>query len=120
MVPGMPELNPKEIGRRIALARKEAGGMTQDQLADLLDVSTRSVQEYEAGIRVPWRFFPRLEEIYVDKTLRWFLYGEQPPSLPSELFGEQLRLVEVRLGRLEELAQALLAALEGRGGTGTQ
>jgi transcriptional regulator with XRE-family HTH domain len=70
----------KEIGRRIALARNETGGMTQVQLAELLNVSARSVQDYEHGVTVPWRYFERLEEI-TGRPLRWFLHGEERPSV---------------------------------------
>ncbi len=92
----------KEIGQRIALARKEAGGMTQEQLAELLNVSTRSVQDYEAGETVPWKHFQLLEEIF-RKPLGWFLHGEEAtqPAAEDAVF-------EGRLERLEGLSHQVL------------
>jgi len=71
----MQQFAAREIGARIGLARKEAGGMTQEQLAELLDVSARSVQDYEAGITIPWKHFQRLEVIF-KRPMGWFLHGD--------------------------------------------
>ena len=49
--------------------------MTQEQLADLLNVSKRSVQDYEAGETIPWKHFSRLEQVF-GRDLGWFLHGE--------------------------------------------
>lgn len=66
----------KEIGGRIALARKEADGMTQRELADLLGVTERSVAAYEAGEVIPYRFMRQLEQL-INRPANWILYGEQ-------------------------------------------
>lgn len=95
----------KEIGARIAQARKEQGaGMTQEQLAELLNVSSRSVQDYEAGLTIPWKHFQRLEEIF--KTpMSWFLHGEEPASKENELAAlrEELGVVRAMLEEILEL-----------------
>jgi transcriptional regulator with XRE-family HTH domain len=66
----------KEIGERIQLARRESGGMTQRELADLLGVTERSVAAYEAGDVIPYRFIRKLEEV-LSRPATWLLYGEE-------------------------------------------
>ena len=76
----MRQFAAQEIGERIKQARLEAGGMTQEELADALDVSTRSLQAYEAGDTIPWKHFQALTRIF-DRPLEWFLHGEGPATL---------------------------------------
>lgn len=98
----MRELAGQEIGARIAQARKEAGGMTQDELADLLGVSMRSVQNYEAGEVVPWRHFELLGEIF-NRSLSWFLHGlAEPEHTESAQLADLLARLEAIVVRLEE------------------
>ena len=61
----MQQFAAQEIGARIAQARRECGGMTQEQLAELLNISTRSVQDYEAGITIPWKHFQQMTDIFL-------------------------------------------------------
>lgn len=63
------------VGKRIAQARHEAGGMTQRELADLLGVTERSVAAYEAGEVIPYRFNKELESL-LEKPRGWFLHGD--------------------------------------------
>ena len=96
----------KEIGRRIQLARKETGGMTQLQLADLLNVTGRSVQDYERGKTVPWKHFERLEEI-TGRPLRWFLHGDESPVHVARDLGDvTARQHDAIMSRLDELREA--------------
>lgn len=99
----MREFAAREIGERIALARREAGGMTQEQLGELLNVSTRSVQDYEAGGTIPWRHFQRLEQI-LKKSTPWFLYGDDSVEQKQDLQAQILQ----ELAELRELVQRLL------------
>jgi DNA-binding XRE family transcriptional regulator len=55
-----PEL--QELGRRIAQARA-AAHLTQEELAEELGVTRRSVQGYEAGVVAPYRHLERLAEV---------------------------------------------------------
>lgn len=92
----------KEIGSRIQQARKEAGGMTQRELADLLGVTERSVAAYERGEVIPYRFIRDIERV-LDVDAAWILHGE-----------EVVRSAEAR--QIEELTaeiRALRAAVEG-------
>ena len=65
----------QEIGDRIRQARQEAGGMTQRELADLLGVTERSVNAYEAGDVIPYRFIRDLEKA-LDVPAAWLLHGD--------------------------------------------
>ena len=57
---GNPEL--QELGRRIARARA-AARLTQEELAERLGVTRRSVQGYEAGAVAPYRHLDRLAQL---------------------------------------------------------
>lgn len=52
MTDTMPRETPKEVGKRIAMLRKE-NALTQDALADKIDVSRRLVAAWESGERLP-------------------------------------------------------------------
>lgn len=99
----MQQLAAKEIGQRIAQARKEAG-MNQDELAELVDVSRRSLQGYEAGEVIPYKHFRTLAEV-LNRPVGWFLHGE-PDEPPSPL---EDPAVVARLDRIEQLLEALVA-----------
>lgn len=116
--PSVPALQAKEIGRRISFARHEADHMTQAQLAELLNVSLRSVQDYERGSTVPWKHFSRLEEIFT-RPLGWFLHGDPvvPQPILSPAMIEEPHFLELRdefrldrdrlLDRLDAIEEAL-------------
>lgn len=101
----MQQFAEAEIGARIAQARHEANGMTQEQLAELLNVSTRSVQAYEAGETMPWKYFRLLESIF-KRPMGWFLHGDPETST------ESAEEVVVRLDRIEQVLEELVARLE--------
>jgi transcriptional regulator with XRE-family HTH domain len=69
----------REIGARITEAR-QAAGMKQRELADLLGVSERSIQAYEQGETVPWRFGAALEQA-LNRPSAWFWYGREAEGL---------------------------------------
>lgn len=105
----MRQFEQQEIGARIAQARHEAGGMTQEELAELLNVSKRSVQDYEAGATVPWKHFQVLEQAF-KKPLSWFLHGESEEELPRGLQGELADATDglaAVVSRLESIAGRL-------------
>jgi transcriptional regulator with XRE-family HTH domain len=97
---------PKEIGGRIQEAREKAG-LRQEDLADLIEMSTRQVQNYEAGGSKP---FAKLKAIAgaTGVTVEWLLHGdpERDESVtPAELALLREDLAEVRQGvaRVENL-----------------
>lgn len=79
--------------------------MTQDDLSEALNVSKRSLQDYEAGTTIPWKHFQKLSAIF-NRPLEWFLHGEEPQPEPESL--EDPDVIE-RLDRIERLLEALVA-----------
>jgi transcriptional regulator with XRE-family HTH domain len=62
------------IGARILQARRESG-LTQRELADLLGITSRSIQNYEAGRIIPWRHLSHIETI-TRKRAGYLLHDE--------------------------------------------
>lgn len=93
------QLEPDLIRRRIRQARDEAG-LTQQELADLLGVHKRTVENYE-NVRVPWRALPQLETV-LNRPVGWFLRGDADESAVSE---EVLRLLHEINDNVGELAR---------------
>lgn len=100
----MREFAAREIGQRIAQARLEAGGMTQEDLAEALNVSKRSLQAYEAGTTIPWKHFKRLEQIF-DRRLDWFIRGEEPARAQQGVDDALVELSEQVQGMKEDQAE---------------
>jgi transcriptional regulator with XRE-family HTH domain len=80
------ELEARDISARIQRARKEAG-LTQEQLADLLEVIPRSVQNYESG-RVPWNKINAIGKI-TGKSPEWLLHGDAPDPFEGRPAAQQ-------------------------------
>jgi transcriptional regulator with XRE-family HTH domain len=103
------DLHPQLISDRIRQAREEAG-LTQQELADLLGFHKRTIENYEHG-RVPWRELSRLART-LDKSVEWFLRGDDVSHVRAEDVAARLDQVEAQLSRLEVLAQAVLSELQ--------
>lgn len=112
----MQQFAAQEIGQRIAEARQMAGGMTQPDLAEVLDLSTRQIQNIESGATIPWKHFVRLEQVF-KRPLEWFLHGDAEPQPGlAELVEQLVGLADDLRGTVDEaratavlLAQALEA-----------
>lgn len=78
-----------EIGARIAAARKEKG-LTQDELAALCTFSKRSLQDYEAGVTIPYRHLVELGGI-LGRTPAWFLHGADAKAEDPEAVRQAVR-----------------------------
>lgn len=91
------------IGERIAKAREEAG-LRQEDLADMIERSTRTVQSYEAGTSSPYRKIREISAV-TGRSVEWLLHGDpQDDPPPKDLAGQGLALV---LDRLESLEAAV-------------
>lgn len=106
------QLEAEAIGARLALARKEAG-FTQEQVAEMSTMSKRSLQNYEAGITIPYAHFRELAAIYT-REVDWFLHGEAAQKkaiLLEELAASVVTLTEGvedairRLARIEAMLE---------------
>lgn len=108
----MREFESHEIGARIALARNEAGGMTQEELGDLVGVTTRSVQNWEGGVSIPYKWLTKISEV-LNKPVGWFLHGSEPND--SETEDERLTRLEAQLAdanaKIDRLLDLLGASL---------
>ena len=100
MAPGIDEVAAREVGARIADARRERG-LTQEHLAMIASFSKRSLQDYERGVSVPYRHLGELSAL-LGPPVEWFLHGEQRSVVPGD-----------RLDRLAERLEQVLRALEG-------
>ena len=92
----MAELQKAEISARIRQSRLEAG-LTQPEMAELLDVTLRTYQNYE-GDRVPWDLMGRISDI-TGRSLRWLLHGEDDAE-PSMQVMQRLAVLEAKIDRL--------------------
>jgi len=109
----MRQENAGGIGWRIARARKERG-LTQEELAELIGVSPRSIQGYEAGKVVPYRRLAQLAEV-TNRELVWILEGDEAatalddPEVLERLVtavedvSEQAKRIRLAAERLEHL-----------------
>jgi len=107
----MAELQRHEICARIKQGREQAG-LSQPEMAGLLDVALRTYQNYERD-RVPWDQMGRISDI-TGRSLRWLLHGEDDAE-PSMAVMLRLAEIEATLSRLLKIIETNLAdqALEG-------
>jgi len=73
----------RRVGARIAEARRHAG-LTQRELADTLGVTTRSIQNYEASVTVPYKHL-RAIELLGRKRYGWILDGGDDTQLAATI-----------------------------------
>jgi transcriptional regulator with XRE-family HTH domain len=87
------------VGRRIARGRKEAG-LTQQELADRVGVTRRSIQGYEAGSIAPYRHLDELAAA-LGRRREWLVAEDPaddlPHGMPSELKTELRNLIREEL-----------------------
>ncbi len=97
--PGPEEI---EIGRRIRRARNEAS-LKQTQLAELMEVSERTIWSWENGFVVPWAWFPQLAEV-LHKPKGYFFGQEEGPTRSEalEVIKENLKVSKEILRLLKE------------------
>ncbi len=89
-----------EIGRRIAEARREAGGMTQEELGELVGVSVRSIAAWELGDVIPYRHLKELEKA-TGTDAAWLLHGAESTDVRDRQLDEINRKLDEILRRLD-------------------
>ena len=107
----MQQFEAQAIGARIRQARREAG-MTQEDLAEVSSFSKRSLQDYEAGVTIPYRNLRELAAI-LRRSVAWFLHGAEADRLPEE----DAALAD-RMAALEAQLQELVQEIQRRRGAG--
>ena len=95
------ETYAREVGQRIIQARKELS-MSQVELAELVHVSERSMQAYEAGEVIPYRKLKDLAGV-LNRPMPWILHGEAAEESTGELRPTLEKILEV----LEEIRDAV-------------
>lgn len=93
------QLEAREIGARIAQARNEAG-LTQEELVEVASFSKRSLQDYEAGVTIPYRHLREIAGI-VNATVPWLLHGE-PEGAPGLDLHNRLESLATEVGLLRD------------------
>ena len=96
---------PEEIGDRIKQARERAG-LRQEDLADLIGMSTRQVQNYESGDS---KQYAKLRAIAgaTGSTVEWLL-GTANDGEDAETTAAQLADLRQSLDRIEEMLRLRL------------
>lgn len=89
-----------EIGQRIVAARLELGGMKQEELAELIGVSQRSMQAYESGEVIPYRKMKDLERV-LQRPMAWIIHGDEAVVGKDE----QLARIESKLDELLDISR---------------
>ena len=84
-----------QVGRRIARARKEAG-LTQQELAERVGVTRRSIQGYESGSVAPYRHLDQLGAA-LGRSPQWLVSEQPEPGVTPELKAELRVLVREQL-----------------------
>lgn len=87
----------REVGRRIIEARRDLG-MSQQELADLIHLTDRSVQAYESGEVIPYRKAKDLSDV-LGKPISWILHGDKAETPPGELV-PVLQEIAANVGRI--------------------
>ncbi len=104
------QFEAKEIGQRIAEARTVAG-ITQETLAEMASFSKRSLQDYEAGVTIPYKHMREISRL-LGREVEWFLHGEEPigddrlEALEAKVdsrFAQMTTILERMESRLDEL-----------------
>lgn len=97
----------KQICARIKQARK-AAGLTQEDAANLLNVTTRAYQNYERD-RVPFRSLSKIAKM-LNVSEQWLLHG--PPNQDTLAHGELLKGVADGVTQLERSSEDVLKTLD--------
>lgn len=107
------QFEAKAIGGRIARAR-DLAGLTQEEVAEMASFSKRSLQDYEAGVTIPYKHMREISSLLA-KPVEWFLHGEPEQEaatadqLPQIL--RRLEALEEQVGRVADLTAQILEAL---------
>ena len=99
------KMNPKETGKRIRLLRKQKG-LSQEELADRLHVSSNTVAKIECGLRRPSVDFVVDLVNFFDTTVDYIILGEGIKKESDYDF--LIREIDDQVEQLLELKENLL------------
>lgn len=98
-------MNPKETGKRIQFLRKQKG-LSQEELADKLNVSSNTVAKIECGLRRPSVDFIVDLVNFFDTTVDYIVLGEKIEK--EEDYDLLIQEIDDAIGQLLELKEKLL------------
>jgi transcriptional regulator with XRE-family HTH domain len=105
---------PEELGHRIKTAREQAG-LTQDDLADVIGLSMRQVQNLEAGVSKPFKHVKQIAEA-TGKSVEWLLHGEPAPQPDADRLREIIAEEIADVTQWEDLGtDTMRSAMKARG-----
>ncbi len=102
----------KKLGKRVADLRKESG-ITQVQLADMLEISQQLIAAYEAGTRkIPASMLPRLTKLFA-VSLEELVGMERMPAKrgPASILQRQIEQVGLMPRAKQKFITEMLDAL---------
>ncbi len=99
------EMNPKETGKRIQLLRKQRG-LSQEELADKLNVSSNTIAKVECGLRRPSIDFIVDLVNFFDTTVDYIVLGEEIKKEGD--YDLLIHEIDDAIGQLLELKEKLL------------
>lgn len=99
------KMNPKEIGKRIQLLRKQRG-LSQEELADKLNVSSNTVAKIECGLRRPSVDFIVDLVNFFDTTVDYIVLGEEAEK--EDDYDSLIREIDDAIEQLLEFKEKLL------------
>ena len=99
------KMNPKEMGKRIQLLRKQKG-LSQEELADKLNVSSNTVAKIECGLRRPSVDFVVNLVNFLDTIVDYIILGEEIKKERNYDF--LIREIDDQVEQLLELKENLL------------
>lgn len=105
----MEQAHKEQIGQRVGEKRR-LRGYTQEEFAELMGVSVRSVQQWEAGETTPLRRLDKMASL-LETTVEWILGGDRPAVEVETI--EQLR-ADIR--EVYELVRRLATGEDGEHG----
>jgi transcriptional regulator with XRE-family HTH domain len=97
------DIDPRAIGKRLVQLRHRHE-ISQRQLADLLNVSERSMSDYERGVTVPWPHMRLIEQTF-GVSVEWVLHGVEPGGTSDDRAARR-RHAELRR-QLEQLQRSV-------------
>ena len=109
------DLDPVEVGQRIKDAR-ESIGMTQWELGDLVGVKERSIQNYEAGKKIPFPAMATIADL-TGTSVVWLLYGtHSPPGAVSQDYldtlSDRVTAIQMEVATIRTQLEAMRRLLE--------
>lgn len=98
----------KECGKRVQRLRKEKG-LSQEQLAEKMNVSQNTIAKIESGLRRPSIDFLIELSIFFGTTMNFLVFGVHSEDVEKE---SAKREIDEAIGKIDQTIQILFAKKE--------